>query len=336
MKNLWLAMAVVLASGAHADVPGAAVFSIDVTHHDRELTGIVYFPTASNLEPENIGGNPVFLGVDVMPNAVPARGQYPVVLLSHGFGGTVRSLSWLAHGLADRGAIVISVNHPNSTLGDFDIARGTEHWTRARDLSAALDYLEEHPDFQGSIDPTRIMAAGFSFGGWTALSLGGVRGNLEGYIAHCDRHPARSAHCADMVDGSVALVDFSRELWNADYSDARVTHVAAIDPGLIWGLRAEDVANATGNIRLVALGSGSDRLFAANFDQSGLPELLPDAGIHRIAPASHFSALQACTPIGAEILAEEGEPPVCTDPEGTDRQAVHALIISLVAADLGL
>lgn len=77
-------------------------------------------------------------------------------------------------------------------------------------------------------------------------------------------------------------------------------------------------------------------MFATNFDASGLRELLPNAETDRMAPATHFTALPACTPIGAEVLAEEGEPHVCTDPEDVDRSGVHAMIIDLIAADLGL
>ena len=37
-----------------------------------------------------------------------------------------------------------------------------------------------------------------------------------------------------------------------------------------------------------------------------------------------------------EILKEEGDDPVCTDPKGTDRAAVHATIINEIAGELGL
>ena len=36
------------------------------------------------------------------------------------------------------------------------------------------------------VDESRIVAVGFSYGGWTALSMGGATGNLAGYAAYCD------------------------------------------------------------------------------------------------------------------------------------------------------
>lgn len=40
--------------------------------------------------------------------------------------------------------------------------------------------------------------------------------------------------------------------------------------------------------------------------------------------------------MGAAILLEEGDDPVCTDPEGADREAIHAEILATMEADLGL
>ena len=50
----------------------------------------------------------------------------------------------------------------------------------------------------------------------------------------------------------------------------------------------------------------------------------------------HFTALPLCKPAAEEILKEEGDDPVCTDPKGTDRAAVHATIINEIAGELGL
>ena len=69
---------------------------------------------------------------------------------------------------------------------------------------------------------------------------------------------------------------------------------------------------------------------------SGFSALLPGAVTRIIAPASHFTALLTCKRVGAAILREEGEDPVCDDPEGTDRNAVHRRIVSLIAEQLGL
>lgn len=238
--------------------------------------------------------------------------------------------------MAERGAIVVAVNHPNSTWGDFDLLKGLDHWTRTQDLKLALDTLLADPEISAHIDSTRIMAAGFSYGGWTALSLGGVRGNLAGSVAHCDQYGEASSHCADLMREDVDWGSMNPSDWNADYSDPRVSAVFAIDPALMWGMSADNTAKVVADVTLLSMGEGEDRLLATNFDLAELPAALPDAAIVRIAPAAHFSVLPLCKPLGAAILEEEKDDPVCTDPEGTDRAAVHEQIIEVMAEKIGL
>lgn len=331
-----LAALAAAASSASAEPAGYKPFSVDAPHHGRGMIGAIWYPSLGDGRPFAFADSAIFHGVTVVEEATLSDGLHPVVLLSHGMGGNIRSLTWLATELAENGAIVVSVNHPNSTWGDLDMGLGLRHWTRAQDLSLALDTLLENPAFADAVDETRIMAAGFSYGGWTALSMGGVRGNHAGYVDHCIKYEARSSHCAGLAQSGVSVEDVSEALWNASYADPRVTHVTAIDPGIVWGLDSDATAGAIRNVHLIGLGQGADRLFAVDFDQSGFGALLPEAQIDNIAPAMHFTALPLCKPMAAAILAEEQDDPVCTDPEGTDRAIVHNVIIREILKDLGL
>jgi predicted dienelactone hydrolase len=331
-----LAIAGLMASAAVADPAGYSPLTFDAPHHGKGVVGAVWYPTGGPGREMPFADSPVFVGVTVVEEAPVAEGRHPVVLLSHGMGGNIRSLAWLASALAEQGAVVVSVNHPNSTWGDFDMAAGMRHWTRAQDLSLALDTLMADPRFEGHLDPTRIMAAGFSYGGWTALSLGGLRGNLAGYVDHCRVHGEASAICTEVLAPEVDLASFAAADWNGTYADPRVTHVVAIEPGLIWGLGPAEIAQLVPDVRLIGLGAGSDRMLATDFDTSGLAGLLPGAIVDRIAPAIHFTALPLCKPMAEAILIEEQDDPVCTDPAGTDRAAVHRQIVSDILSDLDL
>ena len=158
-----------------------------------------------------------------------AEGRYPVVLLSHGLGGRIRTLAWLAAGLAERGAIVIGVDHPKSTSLDFDLRQATDHWTRVLDLQVALDHLSSDPRWLESIDESQIMAAGFSFGGWTAPSIGGVTTNLTSFAAYCEQFVHQNTVCQDPARAGVDLRALDVDRWDASYKDGRITAVAAID-----------------------------------------------------------------------------------------------------------
>jgi len=329
-------LASIAVSSAFAAPAGYTPLVIEAPHHGRDILGALMHPSTGDGRAFTFAENAVFYGVTVVEEASIKDGAHPVVLLSHGIGGNIRSLAWLATALAKRGAIVVSLNHPNSRWGDFNLGPALQHWTRAQDLSAALDTLLADPRFKGHIDTNRIMAAGFSYGGWTALSMAGLRGRFDGYRHHCEQYGAASSNCELVAADKDLLKTIDAARWNGDYADARITHATAVDPGLIWELQPEDVSGLISNVSIIGLGDSKTRLLATDFDASGFTKLAKEARFERIVPAFHFSALPLCKPMGAAILVEENDDPVCTDPEGTDRKAVHAAIIERMAADLGL
>lgn len=340
MKRLAI-FAVLIAFNATAfadDAPGFARIALDTAHRDALIEGAIWYPADAGGEPLVLGENAIFVGVPVREDAAVAEGRHPVVLLSHGLGGRFRTLAWLAAGLADRGAIVVSVNHPKSTTLDFDLRQAADHWTRVQDLRRALDRLLSDPRWIDSIDESRIMAAGFSYGGWTALSMGGVTANLTSFAAYCEQFVHQDTVCQDLARAGVDLRALDVDRWDASYKDGRISAVAAIDPWLHHGLQSGNVKNLVDNVLLIGLGSGTDRNLTKVFStsDSGSSTLLPSVSMEIIAPARHFTALLACKPVGAAILREEGDDPVCDDPEGTDRNAVHRRIVSLIAEHLGL
>jgi len=312
MKIATLTLACALtATTALAGPVGFQTFEVDMPHHGRTATTAVFYPSAGGGRTELFADNAVFHGIELQYDAEIPKAKHPIVLMSHGMGGGIRPLAWLGAGLAKRGALVIAVKHPNSSWGDFDMTKGVQHWTRPLDMSRALDYVLGLPELAEQADTSRVLATGFSFGGWTAL---------------CDR----------LLSEPVNLADQDEALWQKSYSDARVTQVVAIDPGLVWGATDQDVMEMVSNVSLIGLGTGGTQLKDADFNESGFGALLPDANITVMAPATHFTAMPLCKPAGVAILEAEKDDPVCTDPEGTDRAAVHQAIISTIATQLGL
>lgn len=321
-----------------AQSAGLRETALHAPHHGRDMALAFWYPAPSDSPTEAFAGNPVFHPVTVARDAPALPGPHPVVVLSHGLGGHHRSLAWLAAGLARAGAVVVAVNHPGSSFGDFDLRAGLAHWTRAADLGHALDHLAADPALAGLLDLDRVAAAGFSYGGWTALQLGGVRGNLAGFAAHCAQNADRDRHCAELAAGGIDPSGFDAALWDAPHADARVGRVVAIDPGLTWGLRSAQVAGLAGPALLIQLGTGADRLGATDIGDagSGFAAHLPAAALVEIAPAAHFSVMPRCTDAGPAILAAEGDDPVCTDPACADRAAIHAAVLAAMIDFLGL
>lgn len=340
MKYLLVAFAWLIASNtaATADIVGLITSSIAVPHHDRAMDMSIMYPAEGGTETV-LGENPVFFGTPVSEHAKPLPGKYPVILLSHGWGGNYIRMSWLSAGLAAKGAIVVAVNHPNSTTGDLNYQSALEHWTRAQDLTAALDHVMADPTFSAILDPTRVYAAGYSYGGWTALSIAGLKGRRAGFEQYCNAAGDGSDFCRELKAEGVEITAIDSAKYEASYKDKRIVSVAAIDPGLTWGLTISDVAELDVPVLLIGLGQGKDRLQATDTSAAGSNfESLPTAvTVEHIVPAMHFTALGICKPAGEAILIEEKDDPVCTDPPSTDRKAVLGKIIELLAKhfDLG-
>ena len=317
------------------EAPGLMERNIDAPHHGRAMPLAVWYPAAKGAT-EIFAENAVFQGGEVRRDAQPSPGKHPIVLLSHGMGGSYLSLNWLASGLAEKGAIVVSVNHPNGWFRDRDPKTMFNHWTRVQDLQTALDHVLSDKTLAGVVDKDRIYAAGFSFGGWTALSIGGATADLKGNAAYCMAAGERSHNCTDHFGFDPVGTDPAR--WSASYKDARVKAVVAIEPGLTWSMGEENVRDLNqAKLLVIGLGAGMDRMYPTDTSSkgSGFEALVPDARIEVIAPAMHFTAMPLCKPEGAAILADEKDDPVCTDPKGTDRKNVHDRIIALTAQHFG-
>ena len=220
----------------------------------------------------------------------------------------------------------------------YDLQEGLKHWTRTEDLRAALDWLAAQSDLAAHADFSRIYAVGFSAGGWTALSLGGLRADLEGYGVHCETAPPSPWHCADLARRGADLNAYSATVWNASRKDDRIRAVAAIDPALTYGLGKIHARDLVDKVLLIGFGDTETRLLATDFSEtgSGFAAHLPDAEIETMAPATHFSALPPCKPQGPSILSEEGDDPLCNDPQGTERAALHKRVVARIAAFLDL
>ena len=323
-----------LAANASAQDDGLRVAEIFLPHHDQSARVAIWYPSTAAEAPTLYADNPVFQGVAAHMDGPVVSGRHPVVLFSHGMGGTDRAQAWLGAALAERGVITVMVNHPNTTWGDFDMREGVAHWTRAQDMSVAMDTLEADPSFSDHLDTSRIMAAGFSFGGWTALSLGGATGNHAGIVSACETRPEMEA-CGVLMSERVNMPGIDPATWDASYADDRVTHVAALDPGFVWGLEASNVEPLLPSTLIIGFGGADDRMLATDFDRSGLADHFADRRIERLAPAYHFSAMPLCKPAGETILAEENDDPVCTDPTGSNRADIHATIVSMIVEELG-
>ncbi|MGK8236543.1 alpha/beta hydrolase family protein [Roseovarius sp. MS2] len=337
MQRLALSFVLALSQAvpAAADMlPGYDRFDLMADHRSRPIAASIWYPAANRTYRAPVGDGPIFDPTFAYVGPAIAEGEHPLVLLSHGSGGNAESLGWLTSGLVAHGAIVLAVNHPGSTSGDSSPRRSADLEARANDLSAALDMVLADPAFASFIDPDRIGIVGFSLGGATALGMAGVRFDGEVQDANCTTDPD-AADCVFFRLGGVRFSNYPG--YEADARDPRVTRAVVVDPGFGGSVEPESLGDALAGMTLINLGE-ADRLGAADVGPSGnnLANRLPAATYVEIAPANHFTFLGTCKTGAADLLEEGGDDPICTDPEGADREAVHGQLVDAIAAGLGL
>ena len=311
--------------------PGYDRFDIAAAHRAWPVQGSIWYPAANRSYVGVVGDNPVFEGTRVLMGPQVEVGKHPLVVLSHGSSGNMDGLGWLSSELVKAGYMVLAVNHPGSTSGDSSPRRSARLGERAKDLSAALDTLLADPYFAEHVDREKIVSLGFSLGGATVLQSVGLQFDKALTKAFCDEM-VELAGCDFYRKGGVDFSKVDTALFEGDFSDPRVSAAIAIDPGFTIGATPESVTSINLPVQLITLGTKNANWKAADTGPNGsaLDTRLVNGQPVLIEPANHFSFLALCKPAGADILAEEGEDPICDEPEGGDRRQAHEKIVQAV------
>jgi len=310
----------------------------------RPLTTLIWYPApmGSRAETLSIGstGSPVFLAGVASPGA-PVAGdttRYPLIVLSHGTGGSAVQLAWLGTALARRGYIAAAVNHHGNTGAEpqYDPRGFLLWWERARDLSVVLDRVVADSLLARRIDHHRIGAAGFSLGGYTVMLLAGARVDLDAYRAFC-RSSARDFTCEPQPEFPQAPAEFARlaatdsatktslARANDAYRDPRISAVAALAPAIGEALNRSSLAQI--RLPLLVIVGAADDEAPAPTNARVIADAVPGAQLIVLPGVGHYDFLSPCTPRGREAIAR-----LCQETQGTDRVAVHDSVVALVAA----
>ena len=168
------------------------------------------------------------------------------------------------------------------------------------------------------------------------MGIAGLRLDPEAYSAYCETSGEAAQDCLFLLRGGVDFDNLPPE-FSAEMSDARFTRIVAVDPGFTYAAIPESAAGVEVPVQLVTLGD-SFPWFAVDVraEGSGLIDMLPDVEHVVIPNAHHYSFLPVCKEAAAQLLIEQGEDPICDDPEGWDRAAVHAASIEAIARFLNL
>jgi len=137
---------------------------------------LVMYPTLVPSKPVSMGPYSLELAWDADIDA----GEHPIVVISHGTGGTHLGYRTLAAHLALNGYVVLMPEHPGDNRNNNELANAPENLSnRPRHISLTIDALLHDPHFRSAVDTNRIAIIGHSMGGYTALAVAGGKPSTQ-------------------------------------------------------------------------------------------------------------------------------------------------------------
>jgi predicted dienelactone hydrolase len=240
-------------------------------------------------------------------------GPFPILLLSHGFGGSARIMGWFGIAMARVGYVVIAVNHPgNNGAEPMTPAAALVPWDRAEDLRSALAAIEIDPLIGPHLDKTRIGAAGFSAGGYTALVAAGARPDPKHFVAFCVKNPddglCRPQLEMPMTDADVAKALASPEI-AADLAHAGEGHALpevraafVMAPALVQMLDPSSLGEVRVPVRIM-LGD-EDKVAPPATNGLVAARTIPGAQLLELPGVGHYDFLANCTDAGRATVPQ--------------------------------
>ena len=308
---------------------GQRTFHFKDEKRNRPLTTEVWYPTTDTLKHADKAFSP-FLRLPTVRDGKLPVGRFPIIMLSHGTGGGRLTLEWLASALAQSGFIVAAVDHWGNTFDNKIRIEFLKPWERPQDISFVLTSLLNDKDFKAVIDPQRIGAAGFSFGGYTVIALAGGEFDfmsLRNYYKTIGRKELEIPE----YPGLINYLDDSTLLAGAKHypplKDKRIKAFFSISPALGPGFTAkQQVKSISGPVYIV--GSQSDSIAPVKTNALHYHELIKGSQYY-INPGKvgHYVMLsEAIEPVKKEA------PVYFTDDASVDRHQVHLKVDSLAVA----
>jgi predicted dienelactone hydrolase len=233
----------------------------------------------------------------------------PLVVISHGHGGSYAGHFDTALALADAGFVVAALSHNGDSWRDQ--SNPTAIWERPRQLKLLTDYMLGAWGGHGRIDANRVGAFGFSAGGFTVLTAAGGEPDLRTIADHCQAHPAFEV-CQIVAQHELPLD--TEIVWT---HDPRIKAVVSAAPAL--GFAFDDKALAAVRQPVQLWRAEDDQILPHPYYAEAVRLALPTPPeTHVVADAGHYDFLAPCS---AKLAARV--PVICTSKPGFDRAAFH-------------
>jgi predicted dienelactone hydrolase len=272
----------------------------------RQAQGAVWYPSPTSTQETRVG-----------PYVVPlARGgtlqdgQLPLIVISHGTGGSLAAHVSLAIALADAGYVVAALSHPADHSQDTSGFGTPAQWVdRVRDLARLVDHITTTWRGAAQVDSRRIGAFGFSAGGYTVLTAMGARPDFAKLPVFCSEHP-QDQLCPALMARWDTMAGVP-----SPPADARLRAAVVAAPGLGALMNPQALRARASEVQLWL--AEDDEVLPNAQHGDIVAKALGEAADKRIVPhAGHYAFITPCPPRLAEVV-----PAICRDAPNFDRQA---------------
>jgi len=273
----------------------------------------VWYPTNAAPSAMRLGFN-----AQLVAAGAPVTGDHlPLIVMSHGAGGFFGGHADTAQALAEAGFVVAALTHPGDNYRD--LSRATAPADRPTALSALIGWMLETSPFKDDLDPQRIGAFGFSFGGFTVLAAAGGEPDLSKMAAHCLQHAA-NFDCK-LIASHPPPADAQTPQW---VHDPRIKAVVAVAPALGFAFGEEGLKGITAPVQLWK--AANDEILPGDDYAEAVHRHLGRPHDYRIVQgAGHYDFLAPCAFTPPADLAY-----LCASAPSFDRRAFHRLFNAAV------
>jgi len=304
------------AAGAHA-AGFQHAYAADPNGKPLEIG--IWYPSLAAPAPLSFGPTTMTVAV----NGPVVGHALPLVVMSHGTGGSYLGHYATAIALADAGFVVVAVTHTGDNYADQ--SRSVFVMDRPKHISRVIDHMLSSWDGRANLDPARVGMFGFSAGGLTTLaSIGGVP-DFSRVGPMCREHPTDFA-CqllAKSSQGTIALPD-ARGVY-----DQRIKAAVMAAPALGFAFSPAGLKGVTIPVQLWR--AEDDVILPHPRYAEAVRLALPQAPEYHVVPkAGHFDFLAPCTSALANIA-----PVICTSAPDFDREVFHRSFNASVVAFFG-
>ncbi|HEY3570187.1 MAG TPA: alpha/beta fold hydrolase [Thermoanaerobaculia bacterium] len=246
---------------------------------------LILYPTGTPSAPAPFGPYPF----DVSPEAPVAEGRFPLVVVSHGSGGSPFVYRTITTHLARNGDVVAHLEHPGNSRNDNSLEGTYENLVRRpRHVRLTMDAVSRDARVGAHVQADNVAILGHSMGGYTALAVAGG-------------------------------VPWTRDRERVEVvPDPRVRALVLMAPGTAFFFPPDSLREVT--VPILMLTAEHDPV-TPRWQAELLLERVPDRSQviwREIENAGHFAFLSPFPP----PMRNPGFLP-STDPEGFDREKLH-------------